>query len=302
MDRLPFVLKSKVISEEYITTTDGAEIVLRRYGNPKGPRLIVSHGNGLAVDAFHEMWGDLAQDYEVVPLDIRNHGRNPLHYIKNHTQEMMVEDLRTILRTLESRFGAAPTSGLFHSISGVIALRLAVSQAYRFASLVLLEPPLQPPISHPLYEEQNSIQRMLVEGAIRRRSEFQSIEEFVSRMRPRDAFTLINEARLRGLAQAILRPLHDDRYILACPPEFEAKIYETNVDAGLWGKLPEIDFPVLVMASEDNSLRKKIAVELTNIAGFRFLPISDVSHLMPLERPKDIAQRADEFFQATVGA
>ena len=36
-----------------IDATDGIRISVRRHGNPDGPRLVVSHGNGLAVDAYY---------------------------------------------------------------------------------------------------------------------------------------------------------------------------------------------------------------------------------------------------------
>ena len=31
---------------------DGSSIVLRRHGNPRGPRLVISQCNGLAADAY----------------------------------------------------------------------------------------------------------------------------------------------------------------------------------------------------------------------------------------------------------
>lgn len=33
--------------------TDGVVAPLRRYGKPDGPRLLINHGNGLAIDLFH---------------------------------------------------------------------------------------------------------------------------------------------------------------------------------------------------------------------------------------------------------
>ena len=35
-----------------VPTQDGAHIILRRYGNSEGPRLVLSHGNGLAIDLY----------------------------------------------------------------------------------------------------------------------------------------------------------------------------------------------------------------------------------------------------------
>src|SRR5690554_93028 len=56
--------------------TDGAELQVRRYGNGTGPRLVISHGNGFAVDGYRVFWQPLYDDYDVVVFDIRNHGLN----------------------------------------------------------------------------------------------------------------------------------------------------------------------------------------------------------------------------------
>ena len=34
-----------------VRAADGYPIEIRRYGNPDGPRLVISHGNGFAIDA-----------------------------------------------------------------------------------------------------------------------------------------------------------------------------------------------------------------------------------------------------------
>ena len=39
---------------------DGASIRVRRHGNPDGPRLTVTHGNGFAADAYLPFWQQLS--------------------------------------------------------------------------------------------------------------------------------------------------------------------------------------------------------------------------------------------------
>ncbi len=38
---------------------DGARIRMRRHGNPDGVRLLVTHGNGFAADAYYPYWRHL---------------------------------------------------------------------------------------------------------------------------------------------------------------------------------------------------------------------------------------------------
>ena len=52
------------------------ETVLRRHGNPEGPRLVLSHGNGLAVDLYYPFWSLLEADFDLFLYDLRNHGWN----------------------------------------------------------------------------------------------------------------------------------------------------------------------------------------------------------------------------------
>jgi hypothetical protein len=66
-----------------ILMSDGAPIRLRRYG--AGPvRLMLSHGNGLAINAYLPFWEPLAESFELVAFDIRNHGENPPHDPHQH--------------------------------------------------------------------------------------------------------------------------------------------------------------------------------------------------------------------------
>ncbi|MCY4628358.1 MAG: hypothetical protein OXE58_12435 [Acidobacteria bacterium] len=52
----------------------GTSITLRRHGNPDGPRLVLSHGNGLAIELSYPFWALLADDFDLIVHDLRNHG------------------------------------------------------------------------------------------------------------------------------------------------------------------------------------------------------------------------------------
>ena len=41
------------LSTDGVRVDDDTVIVLRRHGNPEGPRLVLSHGNGLAIDLYY---------------------------------------------------------------------------------------------------------------------------------------------------------------------------------------------------------------------------------------------------------
>ena len=51
---------------------DGNSVAtLRRHGSPKGPRRVLSHGNGLAIDLYVPLWSLLADDFGLFDQDLR---------------------------------------------------------------------------------------------------------------------------------------------------------------------------------------------------------------------------------------
>ena len=71
---------------------DRTRIFLRRHGNPDGPRLVMSHGNGLAIDLYYPFWSLLTDDFDVVIYDLRNHGWNAVTDLKEHTIPTLIDD------------------------------------------------------------------------------------------------------------------------------------------------------------------------------------------------------------------
>ena len=132
------------------TMDDGAIIYLRRHGNPNGPRLVMSHGNGLAIDLYYPFWSLLVDDFDIFVYDLRNHGWNPVGDIGHHSIPMFTRDHDRILRVIDQEFGKKPKIGVFHSISALASL-LSFATDHRLSARVLIDPPLcKPGIS---YEE-----------------------------------------------------------------------------------------------------------------------------------------------------
>ena len=138
------------ISTCQVALDDGTATVLRRYGNVDGRRLILSHGNGLAIDLYYPFWSLLVDEFDLVLYDIRNHGRNQLGPISQHNVPMFIADLHRVLAAMDQRFGAKPRIGVFHSLSALIALLSLSSimteqvsaEGPSFSQLVLYDPPL----------------------------------------------------------------------------------------------------------------------------------------------------------------
>jgi len=136
------------VPEQIQTLSDGAKIVLRQIGNPDGPRLLVSHGTGFAIDGFRRLWEPLRSSCDLVLFDLRCHGGNPPHDPASVSRVRLDADMAEIVAGQALAFGLKPTFGLFHSISALMALRLETTRPGSFAGLVLMEPPAVPPAGH----------------------------------------------------------------------------------------------------------------------------------------------------------
>src|ERR1700732_2236735 len=115
---------------------DGAIIRMRRHGVADAPRLVLSHGNGLAIDGYFPFWGPLRERYEVCVFDFRNHGHNPLHAAEGHTWQNFIADMDVVWHAINRELGAKPAAGLFHSLSGVTAAMHALKYGRRVDALV----------------------------------------------------------------------------------------------------------------------------------------------------------------------
>ena len=102
--------------------SDGTAIVLRRHGNPDGPRLVLSHGNGLAVDLYYPFWSLLADDFDLIVYDLRNHDWNEVGAIDKHNMPSFVDDHDRIMEAIDHQYGDKPKVGVFHSVSALISL------------------------------------------------------------------------------------------------------------------------------------------------------------------------------------
>ena len=148
------------VSRHTVALTDGAEIVLRRHGDLSAPCIVLSHGNGCAIDGYFPYWEHLMSDFEVVVFDFRNCGVNPVHP-GDHGYARFLLDMTEIYDAIDSAFGKKPQIGAFHSMSARTNLKYALDGNSRLDALIVFDPPMVPPPDHALYELMHSEERVL---------------------------------------------------------------------------------------------------------------------------------------------
>lgn len=277
---------------------DGATASVRVFG--RGPRIIASHGNGLAIDAFQSFWRAFVPDFETVVFDFRHHGRSSPYRGVRHPWPQLVRDLDVILAGIARELGPAPSLGAFHSMSALTALLHASGHATPWTGIVGFEPPATPPASHPAHAPFKAVNAKLAERAARRREEFGSVQELVDSFRRSPTFAGIDQDGLDALAASALR-WNDDRQLfeLACAREFEAAIFGMQDLEGSWEKICGVSVPVQLVTglqpTGEPSGFNIIQRALADDGGFGFATVQDATHFMQIEKPAACAALVTQF-------
>ena len=167
-----------------ITLEDGAITRVRQHGDPSKPvRLILSHGSGFAIDGYFPFWQGLLDAFDVVLFDHRNHGWNPPSDPTRHHYDQLAHDTEIIYQGITERLGPKPSVGVFHSMAARAALKHAVERRWRWAALVLFDPPNFPSQGHPLYDRMVNYGHRLIESAHKRQDRFTDPSELATQFK-----------------------------------------------------------------------------------------------------------------------
>ena len=273
---------------------DGAVIFLRRHGNPDGPRLVLSHGNGLAIDLYYPFWSQLTEDFDLVVYDLRNHGWNEVTSMGNHTIPIMVRDHDRILDEIDLRYGKKPQVGVYHSVSALVSL-LSPTKGAGYRALVLFDPPMcKPGLSH---EEFDAGATLMAEAIRRRSTRFQTMEElaFALRFLPPfqrsvpGVFDLVPRTTLRKSA-------HGPGFELCCPPEYEAQIIDYATIFAVSVDYSELLTPTKVIGADPTLPFAYLPTfDFSDVITVDYDFIPEATHFLQLEKPKECAEALRHF-------
>ena len=287
-----------------LTMEDGAIIRIRRHGKTDAPvRLFVSHGNGFAVDGYLPFWGPLAERYDLVIFDFRNHGRNPPSDPANHHYAQMARDLEQVYQDVTARLGAKTTVGVFHSMSGRTAMKHAIEIGFRWDALMLFDPPNVPPPDHPVYPVMEAFEKTLADWAAQRREHFDDPLELAAEYMKTRAHRSWVEGTHELMARAVLR--RDDArgdWALTCAPALESAIYMAALSLNLWPKASDFGGPVKLVGA-DPEWEYAPAPAFANRAlgqenGYDYGTVPGTGHLLQIQKPAECRRLLEEFMAA----
>ena len=284
-----------------VVLDDGTVTILRRYGNPSGPRVVLSHGNGLAIDTYFPFWSRLIDDFDVIVYDTRNHGWNEVGPIENHTMPTFIRDHDLIMSAIDDGLGREPKVGVFHSISGLVSL-LSPTKGSAFAGLVLLDPPLCKPGRS--YEDFDAAAQRMAAAARSRTDRFRSTGDFAELMAFSPLYRHVVPGVLDLMARTTLRRDESGKaYRLRCPPEYEARIIDYASSYSVLVDFGGLVCPVKVIGADPLVPFSYLpTLDLSDIMSVDYDFLPDATHFLPLEQPETcVAILADFIDSARTG-
>ena len=281
----------KPLSVMQVTSAGNTVIHVRRHGTSQGPRVVLGHGNGLAIDTYFPFWSLLLDEFDVIVFDLRNHGWNDLGSLRDHNVLSFVRDHDAVLDEVARRWGAKPVIGLYHSVSSFAPL-LSGELATHYVGLVLFDPPITSRFrpSHQAFEETIAKLVRRIRGRTRR---FASVGEYVEVLQYFPTYGRVVCGGHELIAQTTLRPAADGvGYELRCPPEYEAQITAYAGVLAVMVNFQTLDCPIKVIGADPTLPFAYLpAADFGDIVtvDYDFLP--ETTHFLQLEQP-DVCRAA----------
>lgn len=271
-------------------------ILLRRHGNPDGPRLVISHGSGLAIDLYYPFWSLLADDFDLVVYDLRSHGWNDVSALERHNVPTLVSDHDAILDAIDENYGKKPQVGVFHSVSALVSL-LSPTRGGRYSALVLFDPPLcKPGRSHREFEEAATRTAALIRRRterFRRREDFSEVLSFLppfQRLVP-GVFDLMARTTLRESAGG-------EGYELRCPREYEARMVDYASVFGVAVDFDTLKCPVQVVGADPTLPYSYLpTLDMSDIMSVDYDFLPEATHFLQMEQPEECVAAMREFLE-----
>ena len=267
---------------------------VRRHGNPSGPRVVLTHGSGLAVDLYYPFWSLLTDDFDLTVYDLRNHGWNSVGARQDHNFPTLIHDHDLILESVDRVYGTKPTVGIFHSLSTVVTL-LSFSTLY--SALVLFDPPLTKSGTSQI--ELHDAAERAAEMIRRRSNRFKNLEDFVQLL----GFLPMFDRTLPGVHELMARTTlrrseSGEGFELRCPPEYEAQLMDYTRSFFPLLDLDLVACPTKIIGADPTlpyAYLPNLDQRLASAMDYDFIP--ETTHLLQLEKPAECAAATREFLR-----
>ncbi len=267
-----------------------------------GERLHFLHANGYPPNCYKSFLELLKTQSHVFGMLLRS--------LWKDSNPNEVEDWKPFSDDLLQFLASAsyPVIGVGHSIGAIVTLRAALRDPDKFRAIILLDPVLFVPSRLVLWNFFRAVGlgnkvHPKIPGALKRRRYFDNLDLVFRGYRKRSVFRYMSDESLYDYIQGITRQSEHGGYELLYSPEWESRIYFTGLrDFDIWRDLPRLQVPTLFIrgAETDTFLENAAKLVKRKQPGARLETLEKSTHLLPLERPREVFDVMQSFLYETL--
>jgi pimeloyl-ACP methyl ester carboxylesterase len=251
---------------------------------------IFLHATGFNARTYSQGLTLLGQRLHVIAPDQRGHGLTGLPSDPDRLESWtpFAQDLKAMIAALQL---SRPVVLAGHSMGGTVSLMAAPDLGDQVKALVLFDPVLMRQPYAPAVLGSSP----LVEGARRRRRQFDSKAAALEAYLGRGAFKTWPQAAVRDYVEDAFAPAPEGGVVLTCAPEWEAAIFAGQLHDP-WAPFARLTLPMHVLRAEHGStcLADEMQARLSGHPERTLETIPGSSHFLPIERPELVADAIAE--------
>jgi pimeloyl-ACP methyl ester carboxylesterase len=261
-----------------IQTINNVPLYYDERGNRTGPSLVFAGPAIFGVAGFDDLIPLLEKDFHIIRMDVHGHDRSGLR------TPLVLEEMADDCHELLARLGLSRAVWVGHSVGGMIGMRLAYKYPNALAALVLIATTarLDPP---PLLDQMWQLWQAFRAGQ-RATIADQALLFFFAQATFREQPELVRRYR----DKIIEFPNAENVFQCACAVLGRTEITES---------LSAIFAPTLVIAGREDRAPPPVESQVIteHIPNARSVVIEQASHLVPAEKPREVAQAMHGFLQ-----
>jgi len=262
-----------------------------------GPVLHIAHANSFHPGVYKLMIEELTKHFSVFSYLFR-----PFHSKADPDDFDNWNTLRDDLIVEADRQGWKNIIGVGHSLGSSVTMMAALKRPDIFAKLVIIEPPCIDLLFYKLLDIfPYSLAKNIVPPsriALKRRHKWPSREEAFLLLRPKKIFSKWSDQTLKSYLHYGLEEDEHGDFRLAFTKQWESKIYCTIKNP--YKMFPKLAIPSLCIRAEKTDVIKERNWEKWKHLqeNAEFVTISDAGHLVPMEKPLEVALLITDFATA----
>jgi pimeloyl-ACP methyl ester carboxylesterase len=257
-----------------------------------GPAIVVLHATGFLGRIYAPIAERLTAIGHVFSYDQRGHGDSGRAREDTYDWHHTMSDLAGFITAM----GFKSVRAFGHSAGATAIGSLAAERPDLIERAVLAEPVVFESPTAPELQWRNPF----IEKTLKRRRVFESVDAMFANFDNKPPYDTWRKDMLRDYCEFGTRPTADGRRELKCPPEIEAKYYQSAREFDGLGRILRADVPLLVMFGRNSdslaaTLSAKIAAQLRR---GRVIDVPGAGHFLPMEKPEYVAEQAVAFLSA----